>query len=80
MKNIFYREFLWIIVSIILSLLFAFLFLEIMHLSSIRRDLKDVEKIFSVQFYLIGCITSFFCIYIVRLIVSIVKAIYIANY
>lgn len=80
MKNLFYREFLWIIVSIILSLLFAFLFLEIMHLSSTSRNLKEVEKIFSVQFYLIGCITSFICIYIVRLIVNIVKAIYLANY
>ena len=75
MQKIFYRELLWFIITIILSLLLAFFYLEIMDLSSSDRHLKSIERIFSVQLYLIGCIVSFIAIYIVRLIVGIIKII-----
>ena len=78
MKKIFYRELLWFIMAIIFSLLLAFLYLEIMDLSSSDRHLKSIERIFSVQLYLIGCIVSFISIYIVRLIVGIIKV--LVNY
>ena len=78
MKKIFYRELLWFIMTIIFSLLLAFLYLEIMDLSSSDRYLKSIERIFSVQLYLIGCIVSFISIYIVRLIVGIIKT--LVNY
>ena len=73
MKKIFYREVFWFVVSIILSLFLSFIYLEIMDLSSSDRNLNNVERIFSVQLYIVGCLVSFICIYIVRLIVGIVK-------
>ena len=78
MKKIFYRELLWFIMAIIFSLLLSFVYLEIMDLSSSDRHLKSIERIFSVQLYLIGCIVSFISIYIVRLIVGIIKT--LVNY
>lgn len=44
-----------------------------MDLSSSDRYLNNVERIFSVQLYIVGCIVSFICIYIVRLIVGVFK-------
>ena len=73
MKKIFYRELFWFVLSIILSLFLSFIYLEIMDLSSNDRILNNVERIFSVQLYIVGCIVSFICIYIVRLIVGIIK-------
>ena len=73
MKKIFYRELFWFVLSIILSLFLSFIYLEIMDLSSNDRNLNNVERIFSVQLYIVGCIVSFICIYIVRLIVGIIK-------
>ena len=73
MKKIFYREVFWFVVSIILSLFLSFIYLEILDLSSSDRYLNNVERIFSVQLYIVGCIVPFICIYIVRLIVGVFK-------
>ena len=73
MLKIFYREVFWFVLTIILSLFFSFIFLEFLDLSSTEINLKPIEKVFSVQLYLIGCLVSFVCIYIVRLIVGLIK-------
>ena len=73
MKKIFFREIFWLIFSAILSLLISFLFIELVDLSSTERKLKSIEKIFSVQLYLIGVIVSFICIYITRVLVYTIK-------
>ena len=73
MKKIFIREVFWFILTIILSLIFSFLFMDLLDLSSSERNLKEIEKIFSVQIYIIGCIVSFISIYIIRTLVALVK-------
>ncbi len=73
MFKIFVREVFWFILTFILSLFFAFVFLEFYHLASTDSSLKNIEKIFSIQIYIIGCIVSFICIYIIRVIVAAIK-------
>ncbi|RPF74159.1 MAG: hypothetical protein CBE49_002910 [Rickettsiales bacterium TMED289] len=73
MLKILFREIFWFLLSIILALFFSFIFLEFLDLSSTERGLKPIEKVFSVQLYLIGCLVSFICIYIVRLIVGLIR-------
>ena len=73
MKKVIFREIFWLIFSAILSLLISFLFIELVDLSSTERQLKSIEKIFSVQLYLIGVIVSFICIYITRVLVYTIK-------
>ena len=73
MKKIIFREIFWLIFSAILSLLISFLFIELVDLASTERQLKSIEKIFSVQLYLIGVIVSFVCIYITRVLVYTLK-------
>ncbi len=73
MYKIFLREVFWLILTSILSLLFSFIFLEFLQLASTDSSLKTIEKIFSVQLYVIGCTVSFLCIYIIRFIVIAVK-------
>lgn len=73
MKTILLRELFWLFLSLVLSLLLAFVFLELLHLTSADRSLKQIEKVFSVQLYLIGCAVSFFSIYMVRILVAGIK-------
>tara|TARA_B100001093_G_scaffold230919_1_gene221525 strand:+ start:5150 stop:5383 length:234 start_codon:yes stop_codon:yes gene_type:complete len=73
MKKIIFREIFWLIFASIISLLLSFIFLEFIDLTSAKKDLTDIEKIFSVQLYFIGWIVSVFCIYIVRIIVYTIK-------
>lgn len=73
MKAVILRELFWLVISTVLSLVLSFVFLELLDLTSSERSLKSIEKVFSVQLYLIGCFLSFIAIYIVRVIVSAVK-------
>ncbi len=47
--------------------------MEILDLTSTDRNMKAIEKIFSVQLYIVGCIISFICIYIIRVIIAAIK-------
>lgn len=73
MKAILLRELFWLFLSFVLSLLLSFVFLELLQLTSADRSLKQIEKVFSVQLYLIGCGISFFSIYMVRVLVAAIK-------
>ena len=73
MKKFFLRELFWFILTIVISLLLSLVFIELSNFSSSSRELKEIEKIFTVQLYLLGCIVSFFSIYIIRIIVIAVK-------
>ncbi len=73
MKSIFLRELFWIILSFVISLILGFIFLELLELTSTDRSLKRIEKVFSVQLYIIGCIVSFISIYIVRIIFAAIR-------
>jgi len=73
MKAIILRELFWLVISTVLSLVLSFVFLELLELTSSERSLKPIEKVFSVQLYLIGCFLSFIAIYIVRVIISAIK-------
>ena len=73
MKNILIRELYWFVVSFILSLFLSFIFVGIYNLTSSDRDLNELEMMFTVQIYLIGCLVSFIIVYIVRLIITAVK-------
>ena len=73
MKKIILRELFWFIMSFVLSLFLSLIFLEILDLTSTERSMKSIEKIFSVQLYIVGCIVSFICIYIIRIIIAAIK-------
>ena len=73
MKKIIIREVFWLILTCVLSLFISFIFMEFLELSSTDKNLKSIEKIFSVQIYIVGCIVSFICIYIIRVIVGAIK-------
>ena len=73
MKSIILRELFWIILSFVISLILGFIFLELLELTSTDRSLKRIEKVFSVQLYIIGCIVSFISIYIVRIIYAAIR-------
>ena len=73
MKSIILRELFWIILSFVISLILGFVFLELLELTSTDRSLKRIEKVFSVQLYIIGCIVSFVSVYIVRIIFAAIR-------
>lgn len=73
MKNIFVRELFWLVLGSVLSLFLSFIFLALLSLTSAEENLNSIEKIFTVQLYIIGCFVSLISIYIFRIIVKAVK-------
>jgi len=67
------KELLWLVLSFLGSLILSFFFLELLKLTSFGDQLNEVEKLFIIQLYFIGCLVSIICIYIIRLLVSVIK-------
>ena len=73
MKDIFIKEFFWLIIGSLLSLILSFVFLGLLELTSADSEMNEVEKVFSIQLYIIGCFVSLISIYIVRVVVNATK-------
>ena len=67
-----YKEVIWFVLSLITSLILSFIFLELLNLNSIDKT-NELEKIFSIQLYIIGFIVSLICIYLIRFLIKIIK-------
>lgn len=65
-----YREIIWFLVALALSVPLSLLFLYFLTLTSKGPMLNGVEKIFTFQLFLVGCLVGFLCVYVVRLIVK----------
>jgi RsiW-degrading membrane proteinase PrsW (M82 family) len=68
MKKTILREVIWFFVTILLSVPLSFVFLYFLKLTSSQPTLNEVEKVFTIQLFLIGMLVMFLCIYVVRLI------------
>jgi len=42
-------------------------------ISSTKPELNSLEKLFTIQLYIIGCMVTFISVYIVRIVVSFVQ-------
>jgi len=73
MKELIIRELFWFVISFLIALVASFLFLELLALSSSEPEVNSLEKLFTLQLYIIGCIVSFVSVYIVRVVVSFIK-------
>tara|TARA_B100002019_G_scaffold207625_1_gene180348 strand:- start:1117 stop:1353 length:237 start_codon:yes stop_codon:yes gene_type:complete len=73
MKETIVKEFFWLIIGSLVSLILSFVFLGLLDLTSAAEEMNEVEKVFSIQLYMIGCIVSLISIYIVRIVVYATK-------
>ena len=73
MKDILLKEFFWFIIGSLLSLVLSFVFLGLLDLTTADSKMNEVEKVFSLQLYIIGCFVSLISIYIVRIVVNATK-------
>ena len=73
MKKILVRELFWFVISLLISLIGSFIFLEVLAISSTEPELNSLEKLFTIQLYIIGCMVTFISVYIVRIVVSFVQ-------
>ena len=73
MKETIVKEFFWLIIGSLFSLILSFVFLGLLDLTSSAEKLNEIEKVFSVQLYILGFIVSLISIYIVRIVVSAIK-------
>ena len=73
MKETIVKEFFWLIIGSRVSLILSFVFLGLLDLTSAAEEMNEVEKVFSIQLYMIGCIVSLISIYIVRIVVYATK-------
>ena len=73
MKDILLKEIFWFIIGSLLSLVLSFVFLGLLELTTADSKMNEVEKVFSIQLYIIGCFVSLISIYIVRIVVNATK-------
>jgi len=73
MKKIIVRELFWLVLGCVLSLFLSFIFLGLLGLTSAEENVNSIEKIFTVQLYVIGCFVSLISVYIFRLVIKAVK-------
>ena len=73
MKDLIIREIFWLIISFLISIVLSFVFLEFLALSSTKPELNSIEKLFTLQLYIIGCVVCIITVYIVRIVVSFIK-------
>ena len=73
MKAAIVKEFFWLIIGSLFSLILSFVFLGLLDLTSGAEELNEIEKVFSVQLYIVGCVVSLISIYIIRIVVSAIK-------
>ena len=73
MKAIIIKELFWLVLSSVISLFLAFVFLAMLNLTSSENTLNSIEKTFTVQLYLIGWFVSIISVYIFRIITIAIK-------
>jgi len=73
MKDFILKEFFWLILFSLSSLLLSFLFLSSLKLTYSEPFMNDIEKVFTFQLYFIGWIISLISLYIIRITISVVK-------
>ena len=73
MKDFIIKELFWFIIIFMISLVLSFLFLGMLSLTSSDPSLNEVEKVFTVQLYIVGCIVSMLCVYVIRIVFAAIK-------
>ena len=70
MKKTILKELMWFIIASILAVPLSFVFLGMLKLTSANPGLNQVEKVFTIQLFMIGWLVMFICVYIVRIVVK----------
>lgn len=73
MKKTIIKELFWFVVSALLALILAFVFLGFLNLTTAEQTITSFEKLFTIQLYIIGWFVSFITIYIFRIIIKGIK-------
>lgn len=70
MKKTILKELMWLIIASILAVPLSFVFIMLFKLTSSNPKLNEVEKVFTIQLFMIGWLVMFLCIYIVRIVIK----------
>lgn len=73
MVKFFAKEFLWLLLSLVLALPLAFLWLSGLDIVSTDSDFNQSEKIFVIELFLLAYVFSFVGIYLIRMVVGAIK-------
>jgi len=74
MKKFFAKEFLWLLLSVILAVPIAFLWLTSLDIVSADRSFTKDEEVFVIELFLIAYAFGFIGIYLIRFVVAAIKA------
>ncbi|GGE16854.1 hypothetical protein GCM10010831_17670 [Psychroflexus salis] len=70
MKKTIIKELFWFVMSALIALILAFVFLGLLNLTSSEQTMNSFEKLFTIQLYIVGWIVSFITIYIFRIVIK----------
>lgn len=75
MKERLLKEIFWFFIAVMAAFPLAFLFLGFLELTSAQSSVNQIEKVLTLQLYIVGYILSFFVVYFVRLLVAGLKVV-----
>lgn len=75
MKKFLAKEFLWLLLTIVLAVPIAFLWLTGLDIVSTNQVFTEDEKIFVMELFLVAYAFGFVCIYLIRFVVAAIKTI-----
>ncbi len=70
MKKTILKELMWFIIASILAVPLSFVFLMLFKLTSSNPKLNEVEKVFTIQLFMIGWLVMFLCVYVGRIVIK----------
>lgn len=73
MKKFFAKEFLWLLLTLVLALPLTFLLLTGMDIVSKERSFVDQEKVFVIELFLLAYAVNIGGIYLVRMVIGAIK-------
>ena len=73
MKDRIVKEFFLLVIGSLISLILSFIFIALLGITSVEVKMNEIEKMFSIQLYILGCFVSLISIYIIRIVVSAIK-------
>lgn len=73
MKRFFAKEFLWLLLTLILAVPIAFLWLTSLDIVSADTSFTEEEEVFVIELFLIAYAFGFIGIYLIRFVVAAIK-------
>ena len=78
MKKFLAKEFLWLLIALVMAIPIAFLWLASLDIVSAEQSFSEDEEVFVIEMFLIAYVFGVVGMYLIRFVVAAIKTLYVA--